>query len=168
MPKTQKRSRRKKKQTRKKQTLKKVSKIKKIVNIFKQYPEIFPRGYFRFLEGNLREKFQNKEIIFKNGVVLTWKKYKVTPGKYSKYNFQKGDIKINQLVNKKQGNGKAKNLFLKFLKKNENVNLILDVLKNNKRAIKFYNKNGFMKVGTTKFGDLPGIVMKRNKKQKGG
>jgi len=167
MPKTQKRSRRKKKQTRKK-TLKKVSKIKKIVNIFKQYPEIFPRGYFRFLEGNLREKFQNKEIIFKNGVVLTWKKYKVTPGKYSKYNFQKGDIKINQLVNKKQGNGKAKNLFLKFLKKNENVNLILDVLKNNKRAIKFYNKNGFMKVGTTKFGDLPGIVMKRNKKQKGG
>ena len=167
MPKTHKRSRRKKKQTRKK-TLKKVSKIKKIVNIFKQYPEIFPRGYFRFLEGNLREKFQNKEIIFKNGVVLTWKKYKVTPGKYSKYNFQKGDIKINQLVNKKQGNGKAKNLFLKFLKKNENVNLILDVLKNNKRAIKFYNKNGFMKVGTTKFGDLPGIVMKRNKKQKGG
>ena len=164
MPKTQKRSRRK----RNKQTKKKVSKIKKIVKIFKQYPEIFPRGYFRFLEGNLREKFQNKEIIFKNGVVLTWKKYKVTPGKYSKYNFQKGDIKINQLVNKKQGNGKAKNLFLKFLKKNENVNLILDVLKNNKRAIKFYNKNGFMKVGTTKFGDLPGIVMKRNKKQKGG
>ena len=54
------------------------------------------------------------------------------------------------------------------MKKNGNVNLILDVLKNNKRAIKFYNKNGFMKVGTTKFGDLPGIVMKRNKKQKGG
>lgn len=164
MPKTRKRSRKK----RNNKTKKKLSKIKKIVKIFKQYPEIFPRGYFRFLEGNLREKFQNKEIIFKNGVVLTWKKYKVNPGKYSKYNFKKGDIKINQLVNKKQGNGKAKNLFLKFLKKHENVNLILDVLKNNKRAIKFYNKNGFRKVGTTKFGELPGIVMKRIKNQKGG
>ena len=164
MPKTRKRSRKK----RNNKTKKKLSKIKKIVKIFKQYPEIFPRGYFRFLEGNLREKFQNKEIMFKNGVVLTWKKYKVNPGKYSKYNFKKGDIKINQLVNKKQGNGKAKNLFLKFLKKHENVNLILDVLKNNKRAIKFYNKNGFSKVGATKFGELPGIVMKRSKNQKGG
>lgn len=164
MPKTRKRSRKK----RNNKTKKKLSKIKKIVKIFKQYPEIFPRGYFRFLEGNLREKFQNKEIMFKNGVVLTWKKYKVNPGKYSKYNFKKGDIKINQLVNKKQGNGKAKNLFLKFLKKHENVNLILDVLKNNQRAIKFYHKNGFRKVGTTKFGKLPGIVMKRSKNQKGG
>merc|ERR1712166_1581604 len=145
--------------------------IKKIVKIFKQYPKIFPRGYFRFLEGNLREKFQNKEIIFKNGVVLTWKKYKVNPGKYTKYNFQKGDIKINQLVNKKQGNGKAKKIFLKFLKKHANVNLILDVQINNKRAIKFYKKNGFRKVGTTKFGDLPGIIMKLKKiekKQNGG
>jgi hypothetical protein len=167
MPKSKKRSRRK----RNNKTKKKLSKIKKIVKIFKQYPKIFPRGYFRFLEGNLREKFQNKEIIFKNGVVLTWKKYKVNPGKYTKYNFQKGDIKINQLVNKKQGNGKAKKIFLKFLKKHANVNLILDVQTNNKRAIKFYKKNGFRKVGTTKFGDLPGIIMKRKKiekKQNGG
>ena len=37
--------------------------------------------------------------------------------------------------------------------------------KNNKRAIKFYKKNGFVKVGKTKFGELPGIVMK---KQTGG
>lgn len=162
MPKTRKASRRK----RNNKTKKKLSKIKKIVKIFKQYPKIFPRGYFRFLEGTLREKFQNKEIIFKNGVVLTWKKYKVNPGKYIKYNFQKGDIKINQLVNKKQGNGKAKKIFLNFLKKHRNVNLILDVLTTNERAIKFYKKNGFVKVGQTKFGDLPGIIMKRKKIEK--
>tara|TARA_B100000795_G_scaffold42904_1_gene28105 strand:- start:1601 stop:2083 length:483 start_codon:yes stop_codon:yes gene_type:complete len=148
-----------------KKTRKKVSKIKKIVKIFKQYPEIFPRGYFRFLEGSLKEKFMNKEIIFKNGVVLTWKKYKVNPGKYSKYNIKKGDIKINQLVNKTQGNGHVKKIFLKFLKKHKKTNLFLDVRKNNKRAIKFYKKNGFVKVGKTKFGELPGIVMK---KQTGG
>ena len=167
MPKTLKRSRKK----RKNKTRKKLSKIKRIVKIFQKYPDIFPRGYFRFLEGTMREKFQNKEIIFQNGVVLTWKKYKVNPSKYAKYNFQKGDIKINQLVNKKQGNGKAKKIFLKFLKKHKNTNLLLDVRTNNKRAIKFYEKNGFKKVGKTTFGDLPGIIMKKNKpgkQQKGG
>ena len=92
----------------------------------------------------------------------------MNPGKFSKYDIKKGDIKINQLVNKTQGNGKAKKIFLKFLKKHENTNLLLDVRTNNKRAIKFYNKNGFRKVGITKFGDLSGIIMKRNKKQKGG
>lgn len=162
MPKTRKRSRRK----RNNKTKKKLSKLKKIVKIFQQYPKIFPRGYFRFLEGTLREKFQNKEIIFKNGVVLTWKKYKVNPTKYSKYNFQKGDIKINHLVNKKQGNGKAKTIFLNFIKKHNHCNLLLDVRTNNKRAIKFYEKNGFKKVGKTKFGDLPGIIMKKSKSEK--
>jgi len=29
-------------------------------------------------------------------IVLTWKKYKVNPGKFSKYDIKKGDIKINQ------------------------------------------------------------------------
>ena len=162
MPRTRKSSHKK----RKNKTRKKLSKIKKIVKIFQQYPEIFPRGYFRFLEGTLRDKFQNKEIIFKNGVVLTWKKYKVNPTKYAKYNFQKGDIKINQLVNKTQGNGKAKKIFLKFLKKHKKINLLLDVRTNNKRAIKFYEKNGFKKVGKTKFGDLTGIIMKKNKHEK--
>jgi len=163
MAKTRKISRNKK---RKRKTKKKSSKIAKIIKIFKQYPEIFPRGYFRFLESTLEEKIKNKEIIFKNGVVLTWKKYKVIPGKYSKYHIGKGDIKINQLVNKKQGNGKAKKIFLTFLKKHTNV--ILDVRTNNKRAIKFYQKNGFKTVGKTKFGSLPGIIMKRSNKQVGG
>ena len=45
----------------------------------------------------------------------------------------------------------------------------LDVKKDNKRAIKFYKKNGFKKFGTTKFGDFKGIIMKRKKLlQKGG
>jgi hypothetical protein len=137
--------------------------MEEIIKIFKQYPKIFPRGYFRFLKRTLREKFENKEIIFKNGVVLTWKKYKVNPGKYTKYNFKKGDIKINHLVNKNQGNGEAKKIFIKFLEKHKDKNLLLDVRTNNKRAIKFYKKNGFKKVGKTKFGDLPGEIMIRKK-----
>ena len=61
--------------------------------------------------------------------------------------------------------------YLKFLKKHNHCNLLLDVRTNNKRAIKFYEKNGFKKVGKTMFGDLPGIIMKKSKSgksQKGG
>ena len=83
-------------------------KIKKIEKIFKLYPDIFPRGYYRYFGISMREKIKNKEIIFKNGVVLTWKIYKKDPGMYKKFKLEKGDLKINQLVNKNQGNGKAK------------------------------------------------------------
>jgi len=133
-----------------------------LISIFKQYPDIFPRGYFRFLKTNLENKIQNKEIIYRNGVILTWKKYKNVPAKYKKYNIQKGDIKINQLVNKTQGNGMAKKIFLQFLKKHKNKVLFLDVMSNNKKAINFYNKNGFRKIGNTKFGKYQGIIMKKN------
>jgi len=157
-------------------TLKTNPKIKKMVKIFKQYyPEIFPRGYFRFLEGNLQERIKNKEIVFKKGVILTWKIYKKVPTQYKKLGLTPGDIKINQLVNKNQGNGAAKKIFLSFLKKHKNKVLMLDVRTNNKKAIRFYKKNGFKTVATTKFKDLPGIIMKKsplknktNKTKKGG
>ena len=53
----------------------KIVNVDEIVNIFKQYPNIFPGGYFRFLKGRLSDKIKN-EIIYENGVVLTWTKYK--------------------------------------------------------------------------------------------
>lgn len=163
---TRKKIRRNKRKTRKKMDPIK-RKIKKLENIFKQYPNIFPRGYYRFFETSMRNKIKNKEIIFKKGVILTWKIYKRNSGKNKPMN--KGDLKINQLVNKNQGNGMAKKIFVEFLKKHNNKNIFLDVKKDNKRAIKFYKKNGFNKVGTTKFGDFQGIIMKRKKLlQKGG
>lgn len=136
-------------------------KIKRIEKIFKLYPDIFPRGYYRYFEISMREKIKKKEIIFKKGVVLTWKIYKKNPSSYKKFKLQKGDLKINQLVNKNEGNGKAKKIFIDFLKKHTDKNIILDVKKDNKRAINFYKKNGFKKVGNTKFGDYAGIVMKK-------
>ena len=39
---------------------------------------------------------------------------------------------------------------------------MLDVRTNNKKAIRFYKKNGFKTVATTKFKDLPGIIMKKS------
>ena len=135
--------------------------VKEIVKIFQQYPDIFPRGYFRFLTGTLDKHEKNGTLIYRNGVVLTYTKYKVSVNKY-KFKIKPGDIKINQLVNKNQGNGKAKKEFLSFLKKHKKTNLILDVRSNNKKAIRFYRKNGFKKVDETSFGkDMKGIVMVR-------
>lgn len=163
-------TRKKKKVKKNNKTRKRLSpikkKIKKLEKIFKQYPDIFPRGYYRFFETSMRKKLENKEIIFKNGVILTWKLYKRDPGKNKPMN--KGDLKINQLVNKNQGNGMAKKIFVAFLKKHKDKNIFLDVKKDNKRAIQFYKKNGFKKIGTTKFGNIQGIIMKKSKNLKGG
>nr|MBC8294587.1 GNAT family N-acetyltransferase [Pelagibacterales bacterium] len=146
----------------------KSKKIKEIIDIFKQYPDIFPSGYFRFLPATLDKHDKKGTLIYKNGVVLTYTKYKKTVNKYKKYKIKPGDVKLNQLVNKNQGNGRAKKIFLKFMKKHKDSNLLLDVLDSNKRAIKFYKKNGFKKIANTKFGDkLKGIVMlKHTKKNK--
>ena len=102
-------------------------------------------------------------MIYKNGVVVTYTKYKKRPNKYAKYGIESGDVKIHQFLNKNQGNGKAKIIFKKFIKKHKKSNFVLEVMKNNKRAIKFYNKNGFRKVGNTKFGKLSGIIMIKKK-----
>jgi len=161
--KTKRRNRTKRNKTRKSGGGNKSRKVKEIVKIFQQYPDIFPRGYFRFLTSTLDKHEKNGTLLYKNGVVLTYTKYKVSVNKY-KYKIKPGDIKINQLVNKKQGNGKAKKVFLAFLKKHKNTNLILEVRANNRKAIKFYRKNGFKKIDKTNFGkDMKGIVMLRKK-----
>ena len=152
------------KRTRKKGGGNKPKKVYDIIKIFKQYPNIFPRGYFRFLPAVLEKHIKDKTLIYKNGVVLTYTKYKKRPNKYAKYGIEGGDVKIHQFLNKNQGNGKAKSMFKKFINKHKKSNFVLEVMKNNRRAIKFYNKNGFRKVGNTKFGKLSGIIMVKKKK----
>ena len=139
----------------------KPEKIKKIVKIFQQYPDIFPRGYFKFLPATLEKHIDNKTLQYKNGVVLTWTKYKKTVRKSPKCTLLPDDIKINQLVNKTQGNGAAKKMFLNFLNKHSKKTIWLEVRADNKRAIRFYKKNKFREVCKTKFGDIKGIMMKR-------
>ena len=51
---------------------------------------------------------------------------------------------------------------LKFLKKNKNNTVWLEVKKDNKRAIEFYERNGFEEMCPTKFGDIKGIIMKKS------
>ena len=136
--------------------------LTEIIDIFKLYPDVFPGGYYRFLKGRLNDKILKNELIYKNGVVLTWTKYKRKTKISPDVSILKDEIKINQLVNKNQGNGMAKKIFQDFLNKHKTT-FYLDVKKDNKRAIDFYKKNNFVVVGEKKFGlmKIPGLVMKR-------
>ena len=147
------------KKTRKKRGGDKSKKVKRLIKIFQQYPEIFPSGYFRFLGARLQNHIDKKTLWYKNGVILTWIKYQKTVKKTPKCIIKPGDIKLDQIVNKNQGNGAAKKVVLQFLKKFEKNRIWLEVRANNKRAIKFYKKNGFKNICNIKFGDIPGIMM---------
>jgi len=153
---------RRKKKTRKKQGGEKSKKIKKLTKIFQQYPKIFPSGYFRFLAARLENHINKNTLWYRNGVVLTWIKYQKTVKKNDKCIIKPGDVKLDQIVNKNQGNGAAKKVVMQFLKKFEKNRIWLEVRSNNKRAIKFYRKNGFKKVCNIKFGEIPGIMMVKN------
>jgi len=140
----------------------KSKKVKNLIKIFQQYPDIFPKGYFRFLAIRLQNHIDKKTLIYKNGVLLTWIQYKKTVRKTTKCVIKPGDVKLDQIVNKAQGNGKAKKITLEFLNKFKGERIWLEVRKNNKRAIKFYKKNGFKSVCNIKFGDIHGIMMVKN------
>ena len=154
---------RKLKKTKKKRGgFEKSAKVKKFIKIFQMYPDVFPKGYFRFLAIRLQNHIDKKTLIYKNGVLLTWIQYKKTVKKTPKCIIKPGDVKLDQIVNKKQGNGAAKKITLEFLKKFKNEKIWLEVRKNNKRAIRFYKKNGFKSVCNIKFGDMQGVMMVKN------
>ena len=140
----------------------KSKKIKSLTKIFQQYPDIFPSGYFRFLGARLQNHIDKKTLWYKNGVILTWIKYQKTVKKTPKCIIKPGDVKLDQIVNKNQGNGAGKKVVLQFLKKFEKNRIWLEVRANNKRAIRFYRDRGFKKVCKIKFGEIPGIMMVKN------
>ena len=136
--------------------------IQELINIFKLYPEVFPGGYFRFLKSKITNKIEKNEIIYEKGVVLTWTKYKRKTKISPTVSILKGDIKINQLVNRYQGNGMAKKIFSTFINNHLATTLYLDVKQDNIRAINFYKKNNFKVIGEKLFGkNMKGLIMKR-------
>ena len=143
-----------KKKTRKKRGGEKSKRVKSLIKIFQQYPEIFPSGYFRFLGARLQNHIDKKTLWYKNGVILTWIKYQKTVKKKPKCIIKPGDVKLDQIVNKNQGNGAAKKIVLQFLEKFKKDRIWLEVRANNKRAIRFYKDRGFKRVCKIKFGEI--------------
>jgi hypothetical protein len=126
-------------------------------NMFRQYPEIFPDAYFRFLKANLEESLNKGTYIYNNGVLLTWKQYQ-KGNDYAK----PGDFSLEKMVSANPGNGQAQKTMTQFLKKVPRGTVCyLKVAAHNSRAICFYKKNEFRQVSRIDFGSIPGLLMKR-------
>lgn len=111
--------------------------------MFKLYPEVFPKGYFRFLKTNLRESLDNGTYIYRDGVLLTWKRYK----RSNKFALA-GDYLIDKVISVGPGNGMAQSVMTEFLRMISS-DCWLKVLTSNKRAISFYSRNGFINTDTS-------------------
>ena len=129
--------------------------MEEYIQLFKLYPEQFPRGYFKHLKSSLQEHINKNTLIYNNGVLITWKIYKNKTKKY-----KRGDVKLCHFINKQPGNNQATIAMNSFLQ--TYPNLKLEVRNNNIRALKFYKKCGFTKINDIFFGKLfPGQVMER-------
>lgn len=110
------------------------------VAMFKLYPEVFPKGYFRFLKTNLREALVNGTYIYRDGVLLTWRRYKRSNGFALA-----GDYLLDKLVSVNPGNGMAQDVLNQFIGTlTPSSKCWLKVTHSNIRAIAFYTRNGFV------------------------
>lgn len=135
--------------------------INELYGIFRQYPDVFPDAYFRFLKADLDETIKKGTFEYGNGLLITWKQYKRSGSIKGKVDYVAGDFLLDKMVTLNPGNGMAQEYMTNFLK---NVvkkgTCYLKVAADNTRAIRFYEKNGFKKVADIEFGSIPGIVMK--------
>lgn len=107
--------------------------------MFHKYPEVFPSGYFRFLKTNLNESYVKGTYIYRDGVLLTYKRYKKKTSMACK-----GDYLLDKMISINPGNGKAQEVIEEFLGTIGGFHrCFVKVSKDNTRAIQFYQRNGF-------------------------
>lgn len=132
--------------------------INEIMSIFRKYKLIFQHIRSDIVLGMINKG----RVIFDSGVVITFIKYK-RKTRLGTYTAQRGDCHLHQIVTEIQGNGTAQYVLNKFFKFVDS-NIILAVKDDNIRAIKFYTKNGFKKVGNiswSKKNPIKGEIYKR-------
>ena len=101
---------------------------------------------------------ESKNIVWENGVLITWNHYK-RKQKVGEYQAQKGDCILHQIA-AKYHNGSASRVLQKFFEFVNPRRVFLSVRSDNEIAKKFYLKNNMKLVGTTSWarGTLPGDV----------
>ena len=134
-----------------------VDHLDEIYKIFRMYPKIFPH----IRKDHLLEQIKEQCVIYQDSVVITFGKYKkgLTLGNVR---INKGSWVLHQIVNSKQGNGRAQGVLAEFFESIDD-DLYLTVRSDNITARQFYDKNGFKVVGeiTWKSGEIAGIVYKK-------
>lgn len=155
------------------------------MKIIDLYPEIFPHLVGQGFK--LKKRFDSGTVVLQEGVIITFSKYR-SNGRISNNAKRKiqsvGDESASQFVRKKNGDYiihqiasdrtkkdaayKVLNEFIEWCKSNHAENIWLTVRAENKRALQFYEKNGFVKEGdihwqkkvNKKIEIIPGIVYK--------
>ena len=108
------------------------------VRMFKLYPEVFPKGYYRFLKTNLRESYNNGAYIYRDGILLTYRRYK----RGNSFTLA-GEYLLDKMVSVSPGSGHASSVMNEFKGIIGQSRCYLKVLQTNARAISFYQRNGF-------------------------
>lgn len=112
--------------------------VKSIVSLFKQYPNIFPSGYMRFVYGAIKKELSNETCFYdlEEGYYFSWWQGKRNPNKW----------RVEKIVITRQGQGRGNMLMARFLKKlpKKYESVELKVLKTNELAIRFYKRWGFL------------------------
>ena len=111
-----------------------------IWSTFKRYRNIFPHIRTDYL----KRQIKNNNVIFQDGVVIIFGKYK-RRGKLGTSQYNKDDVIIHQILNTQIGNGNASRVFEKFLGLTTKCRLLLTVRSANQRAREFYERQN-MKV----------------------
>ena len=113
----------------------KIKDFDKISYEFKKYGTVFPH----IRSDYLKRQIKNKNVIFENGVILIFNKYK-RRGKLGTTEYNKGDVIIHQILNSKVGNGNASRVFKKFCSLTTKCRLLLTVRSSNRLARRFYER----------------------------
>ena len=133
-----------------------------VFSVFQQYKALFPHIRHDYVK---REIAKNN-VIFDSGVVLVAVKYQKKT-KLGSISALAGDWIAHQIAASTQGDGSAKRVFTAFLQSIKRPCWIT-VRSANERAIAFYEKCGFVKVGTIEWKEqgvpLPGTVLKYSNK----
>ena len=131
--------------------------LEEIMDVFKQYADTFPH----IRKDKIETMIEFHNVIWEEGVLITYNHYKrkqkvaMMSKKnrvLSAYEAQKGDCILHQIAAKNQGDGSGKRVFKRFIEYNKGRDIVLSVRTENDRAIKFYKKNGFIKVSDIEWG----------------
>ena len=131
--------------------------LEEIMDVFKQYGDTFPH----IRKDKIETMIEFHNVIWEEGVLITYNHYKrkqkvaMMSKKnrvLSAYEAQKGDCILHQIAAKNQGDGSGKSVFKRFIEYNKGRDIVLSVRTENDRAIKFYKKNGFIKVSDIEWG----------------